>query len=217
MTFGFGGDSPRTKLSAEERLLEVIQKGGEAHVPFQGKRLFGGFYEKIRSTFGQRDSGSGRKRNGGSRLGQVNKALGVVVILGLGLSTLNVFYFKPDVGRMQGLVAEAAVPEAPADLGSIPVEEVLASIRGRSLFQPKAEEAPPAAPPPPAGSAPAVLENLQLVGIAWGAQPEAMIRDKQEGRTYFLKVGETWKDVLVKEILKDRVIVEYAGETREIL
>ncbi|MBI4412264.1 MAG: hypothetical protein HY541_07260 [Deltaproteobacteria bacterium] len=213
------GDPSRMKLSAEERLLQVIQSGGES--PFAGKGGGGGFVQKIWSVFKQGGPAPGKKPVPGSGLGRLNKILGTVIVLGLILAVINAFYFKPDISRMHSLVAGTRPPEGQVDLNPIPVEEFLTPITSRNLFQPKTEEPPPPdapAVPPPGPAAPSgVFESLQLVGIAWGTRPEAMIREKSEGRTFFLKQGDELKGVLVKEILRDRVIVEYEGETKEIL
>lgn len=218
----FGGDPSQTKLSAEERLLQVIQNGGTSPkgAPFGPAGGGGGFVQKIWSALKQGGASSGKKQAPGSGLTRLNRALGMVIAGGIALSAVNALYFKPDIGRMQNLVAGVKPPEPPPDIKTIPVEDFLAPITGRNLFQPKTTEPPPdlTAPPPAAKSVESpVLESLQLVGIAWGTEPEAMIREKTEGRTFFLKQGDELKGVVVKEILKDRVIVEFEGQTKEII
>lgn len=218
----FGGDPSQTKLSAEERLLQVIQNGGASPpkgAPF-GPAGGGGFVQKIWSALKQGGASSGKKQAPGSGLTRLNRILGMVIAGGVALSVVNALYFKPDIGRIQDLVAGVKPPEPPPDIKTIPVEEFLAPITGRNLFQPKTTEPPLdlTAPPPAAPTVQSpVLDNLQLVGIAWGTEPEAMIREKTEGRTFFLKQGDELKGVVVKEILKDRVIVEFEGEIKEII
>lgn len=210
-----GNPSP-VKLSAEERLLQVIQNGGES--PASGKRrLFGEFYQRIRSALGPRGHRPDREKAPGSNLVRLNKTLEAVLVLGLILSVANLFLFRPDIGRMHSRVASANTPQGHPAFKPISVEELLGVIGSRNLFQPKIEEVLPVVPSGPAAELSGILENLQLVGIAWGAQPEAMIREKKEGRTFFLKTGDQLKGVTVKEILKDRVIVEYEGQTKEIM
>lgn len=214
------GGSSRTQPSAEERLLQVIQSGGEQPVKGSVGRQFRGFYRRIWSALKQRRPQPDQKPAPGSDIVRLNKALGAVVVVGLSLAVINAFFFKPDIGRMHTRVASALTPQVHSDLNPIAVEEFLTPITGRNLFQPKTEEAPSAAAPLPVNNVPTtsnILENLQLVGIAWGAQAEAMIREKKEGRTFFLKQGEQLRGVLIKEILKDRVVVEYEGQTKELI
>lgn len=214
----FGSEPSRAKLSAEERLLEVIQNGGETPLKERGGG-FGGFFQKIRSLWNPGDPRSRQKPPPGSDLARLNKALFGVIVLGLALSAVNVFYFKPDIGQVKGRVKAPPPAQERKALTSVPVEEFLEPITGRSLFQPKTEEIKPveAAPPPKQEGAGGIMENFRLVGIAWGTEPEAMIKDSQEGRTFFLKTGDELKGVIVKEILKDRIIVEFEGQTKEIM
>ncbi len=62
-----------------------------------------------------------------------------------------------------------------------------------------------------------LIKDLRLVGIYWGECPEAMIEHIKEKRTYFVKQGETIKDIKVKTILEDRVILEYNNEEMELM
>ena len=62
-------------------------------------------------------------------------------------------------------------------------------------------------------------KDLKLVGISWGQSPKAMIRSKKEQNTYFLRqeqiIGIT--GIEVKTIFKDKVIISYQGEEKELL
>lgn len=210
-------DPSQGKLSAEERLLEVIQNGGASPVP-EKSRPFKKISSKIRSAL-KRKPHPGRKPTRGSPLASANQVLVVLMILGLVLSAVSAFAFKPDIGKIYSRVAGAPKPQGHPNLKPLAVDELMTSIAGRNLFQPKMEESTPpadAARPPPGGKE-GILENLELVGIAFGAHSEVMIREKKEGRTFFLKEGETFKGVLVKQILKDRVIVEFGQETKELM
>jgi len=44
-----------------------------------------------------------------------------------------------------------------------------------------------------------------------------MIEDKAAKKTYFLKQGDKIKGVVVKNIFKDKVVLEYGSETIEFL
>ena len=58
--------------------------------------------------------------------------------------------------------------------------------------------------------------NLNLVGISWSDDPDAMIEDAKTKRTYFLKRGDSIGEVVVSGIFKDRVVLSYNGEEVEL-
>ncbi len=157
------------------------------------------------------------KRNTASMLVRLNKALILSGVLVIALSGINIFFFQPDIGLLQSRVAEALPVQERPNLNLPPVEGYLTSLTRRSLFQAATEELAPKKAPPGEGDIAGFLDNLKLVGIAWGAAPEAMIREVKEGRTFFLKEGEKIRGVTVKQILKDRVIMEYNGQTKEFM
>lgn len=86
----------------------------------------------------------------------------------------------------------------------------------RDLFSPPARGSEAQLP----GAQPKFTEltkNLVLVGIYWGTHPEAMIEDTAAKKTYFLKRGDPINGLRIKNILKDRVILEYQGEETEFM
>lgn len=204
------------ELSAEERLLQVIQNGGESPFPEKGSFL-GKFYQGLRSMLHRGGASSDPKRDTASMLARLNKALILSGVLVIALSGINIFFFRPDIGLLQSRVAEALPVQERPNLNLPPVEEFLTSLTSRSFFQPITAELAPKKPSPDDADIAGVLDNLKLVGIAWSAVPEAMIREVKEGRTFFLKEGEKIKGVSVKQILKDRVIMEYNGQTKEFM
>jgi len=205
------------KISAEEKLLQIIQNGGESPLP-KKRSFFGGLRQKLRLAFRRGESSPGPKRASASVPARLNRALSLNSVLVVFLSVVNIFFFKPNIGQLHGRVAETLPVQEHPNLNPIPVEEILASITSRSLFQPKTGEPDPKEAAAAAAAGPlGVLENFKLVGIAWGSIPEAMIREVKEGRTFFLKEGEKIRGVVVKEILKDRVIVEHEGQTKELM
>jgi hypothetical protein len=59
-------------------------------------------------------------------------------------------------------------------------------------------------------------EGFKLVGIAWSDSPDAMIEDDKSKKTFFLKKGDFINDVEVKEIFKEKVILQYEEEEIEL-
>ena len=191
-------------MTAEERLLQVIENG-ETPLKRGGSAAILYWFKKFHFSF---------------QLASVNRILILLIAFGLIGVIVNTFFFKSDIQSVYNRVAQAnAGPGHPVTMASRrPVEEYLSAISRRDLFQPDSESAsrPTDAPALPKTSIEEVLNNLQLVGIAWGTYPEAMLRDKKGGRTYFVKQGDTFERVLVKEILQDRIVVEYGGQSKEL-
>jgi hypothetical protein len=63
----------------------------------------------------------------------------------------------------------------------------------------------------------ALSAGLRLAGISLGAEPQAMVENKETNETFFLKKGDTVNRLTVQEIFNDRVILSYEGETVELL
>ncbi|MFA5039471.1 MAG: hypothetical protein WC732_07305 [Candidatus Omnitrophota bacterium] len=61
-----------------------------------------------------------------------------------------------------------------------------------------------------------MVQSLRVVGILWSDVPQVIIEDTTEGRTHFLNKGSKIKDVRVKEILRDRVILSYDKQEIEL-
>lgn len=62
-----------------------------------------------------------------------------------------------------------------------------------------------------------MTKNLSLVGISWGKEPVAMIKDKKISKTYFLKAGDIINNMKIEAVLKDRVILSHEGQKMELM
>ncbi|MFA5115748.1 MAG: type II secretion system protein N [Candidatus Omnitrophota bacterium] len=60
------------------------------------------------------------------------------------------------------------------------------------------------------------LKDLTLNGIIAGDNPQAIIEDTKNKKSYFLNKGQSINRMTVKDILQDRVILEVDGETLEL-
>lgn len=89
---------------------------------------------------------------------------------------------------------------------------------GRSLFTiEKVPEEAKVVEPPPSPKEIERTKNFSLVGISWSSDPEAMIEDSQNKRTYFVKRGQALdNEVKVVTIFKDKVIMTYKGKEFEL-
>lgn len=59
-------------------------------------------------------------------------------------------------------------------------------------------------------------ESLKLVGISWSGNPDAIIEDTKQTKTFFVKPGQRIGDIKVEAIFKDKVILSYQGEETEL-
>jgi len=60
-------------------------------------------------------------------------------------------------------------------------------------------------------------KHLLLVGISWSGDPDVMIEDTRDKRTFFLKKGQLIDNqIKVEAIFKDHVILSYGGEETEL-
>jgi hypothetical protein len=62
-----------------------------------------------------------------------------------------------------------------------------------------------------------LMKDLILVGIFWGDEPQVVIEHKGEKKTYFLKSGDIINKLTIDAVLRDRVILNYEGETAELM
>ena len=61
-----------------------------------------------------------------------------------------------------------------------------------------------------------ILANYVLSGIIGGDQPQAVIEDKKEGKTYFLNVGDTLGDLRIVAITEGKVTVAVGDEQADL-
>ena len=97
----------------------------------------------------------------------------------------------------------------PADNGSLSIKasdikQIISQTRKRNIFtllEPKVETIVTT-------SVADMIKSLKLVGILWSEEnPQVMIEDTKETKTYLLSIGELLGELQVKKILKDKVIM----------
>jgi len=60
-------------------------------------------------------------------------------------------------------------------------------------------------------------KDLRLVGVAWSDDPDIMIEDTRNKKTYFLKKGQMIDNkIKLQAVFKDKVILQYLGEEIEL-
>ena len=62
-----------------------------------------------------------------------------------------------------------------------------------------------------------ILSEIELLGILIDERPQAVLEDKQAGKTYFLYEGDAFRDMVVDKILVGKVILRYKGRMLELV
>jgi hypothetical protein len=60
------------------------------------------------------------------------------------------------------------------------------------------------------------IQDLNLIGVISGENPQAIIEDKKNQKTHFLSKGDFIGDFQVQDIQKGKVILDYKGEKFEL-
>lgn len=133
------------------------------------------------------------------------------IILARRLSELPNFSFSP--------AKKAAAQVFSPVSGLKTLSFYLEKAQARDLFHlgPKKEEAPAASTEQvSAKTQEEIFGKYRLVGISWSDNPDAMIENTTQGKTYFLKRGQSLDNARVSAIFKDKVILNYNGQEFEL-
>lgn len=144
----------------------------------------------------------------------VNRYLAVVLAVLSVYFVIELIFVRPyeDMGSTAGEETASARPRSHAPKDLLPAAKDYSRysgvISGRQIFGPAQGES---------GQAQAVITSddissaLGLVGIITGPDPQAIIEDKKDQKTYYLKRGESFNNVTVEEISEGKVVVNYDG------
>jgi len=223
------------KVTPEERLLRLIESGGNAevgeNVTETGSSWKVGSWPKILShglnSLIRRWSFFHAMRPE-FNLRLLNRVLvGVLILMVVGFAfALNDTRTIPtDLKGQPEFLSTSPGNQGEGDLklASIgPLPDYLNEVAKRNIFapmpvpalkpqKPELKLTTPVKPPPsnPLQILQEKVKTLKLVGISWGKDPVAMIEDKTSQQTSFLKVGDSINGVKVKAILSDRAILSH--------
>lgn len=155
---------------------------------------------------------------------RVNSALKILMIIGGVYFLYSVVGMAIELNRASNLIFSPEknvqkVEEEPAQLKNL--SYYLEKVSNRNIFQ--IPEAKPQKPKEKEEAAQVkekkeeVSKNYALVGIAWSANPEAMIEDTVNKRTHFMRRGQMIdNNVKVVTIFKDKVILSIDGKEVEL-
>lgn len=62
-----------------------------------------------------------------------------------------------------------------------------------------------------------MVQNLKVVGIMWSDNPQVIIEDGKDNATHLLRAGDKLGEITIKEVLKDRAVLEYQGAEMDLL
>ena len=216
-------------VSPEERLLSLIKnknrKAADAAAPAPALRKAQA--ESVVSKTDERITGMLKSDLFRSKifepsiLKNVNKYL--IVILGiLAIYFLADFIFVRPYKSVETIVSkpvsEQGQPVLPAEVkGPAPAKEYSSyssAMPGKTVFGPSqggtsnTEEA--------TVSSGGLSEQLGLVGVIAGDNPQAIIEDKKAQKTYYLSKGQSLDGYVVEEIYEDRVVLSYEGKNSSL-
>jgi len=213
----------KQEFTPEEQLLKLMEKGDEAKTTkFRHRKesilSLGGlkglrrFLIKSISRFLTKLGNGLREPN----LKALNKIFFILSMVLLGCSVAGFVFGRPDVKKVYEksrlMKWKQSGQEAISDVR--PFLHYLEVVRRRNIFSPivlkQAEK-----PEVKKKRLQEMVKDLSLVGISWDKEPVAMIEDKKEKTTYFLKKGQTINKLKIEDILKDRVILSFEEEKIE--
>ncbi len=142
-----------------------------------------------------------------------------VVILCLAASCLYLAYsfIYPSVGLKQISAPQLAKgkitePEKQVKEEGKPYEYYLEGIKSRQIFSNQAiqQEAPRSAVNAE------MIKDLNLIGIISGENPQAIIEDKKNQKTFYLSKGQSISEFKVEDIQEGKVVLSYQGQRYEL-
>ncbi len=201
------------KQTSDERLLKIIESSGEARraqVNVSGaKKLFGQAIKLKFNLATLKDIFKNLKFN----LAKVNKGL-----IGLGIFLTLIFIYilfsAPTISKSNAAYFNPADSAAVVKFISAGQEQgstrknIASESLKRNFFLP-ANLKVKSAPGQEGGEVMMELKDLKLVGIIWSQNPEVMIENGKDSRTYVLKKGDSLNEQFkIKDILRNSAILE---------
>lgn len=211
----------KNKGTPEEELLSLIEKDSDSDISSailrrKRKFLFSSVFnikrhcrflsELVRTVF-SKISGFLREPD----LKAANKALAVVILL-LGCYLLIDFIARRE--NIDNIYKKACRIEEETEVMGQNVEALpflyyLEMVQRRNIFSPVELEGKEKRTEKKQEDLAKLIEGLKLVGIAWGKNPQAMIEDDTDKKTYFLNKGDTIRKFNIHSISKNKVVLSY--------
>jgi len=209
-------------ISPEEKLLSIIK--GKQNIPFSGapKPEIKDIKPVLRSPWSKVDDYiSAVLKNDFLKnsildarvLRGFNKCAVIIAALIAGYLILDIILVSPS--RKASLLIAGASSSGPLVVVSaektMPIETKSYSyysnrMPGRNIFGASSE------PQGDSGSGDTAADNLGLVGMVPGTNPQAIIEDKKDQKTYYLIKGQSVNGITLEAIDENRVTLDYKGK-----
>jgi hypothetical protein len=217
---------PNANTTPEERLLKIIEgtvnpappslalsaKGGGSKFKFD----FGRLEEKVKNLFSDKSSLNNLD------LGKVNKAIAGVCVVFTIFWIFNFaredFVFKERLEKIKIGAAGSTYKEENGPSMYVRIGELMANAAKRNIFKwpSQGNEAVQVSTGPTlkqkASAVAGTSGGIKLVGIIWTDNPQAMLEDAKEQKTYLVSAGDNIGDLKIKKILSDKIIVSKGGQ-----
>ncbi|MCP4649083.1 MAG: hypothetical protein GY853_03220 [PVC group bacterium] len=219
-------------VSPEKRLLKIIEgqqdEGAVASTLRTGKKYMAPSSLKGRWAFFKEKFKKGNKtakrKSAPWDIKKVNQVLSFsVALLFIGfISSMLVDYFNLNSDDFAVPQMDSTAQATPIKGLSLlqPEDHYLQKVSGRDLFKfgdivvetPAFREEDK----PQVSRLQSLMKGLKLVGVSWGKVPDAIVENESANKTYFVKAGSMIEEATVKNIFKDKVVLELEGEEAEI-
>jgi len=214
----------KKRFTPEEQLLNLIEEDSSANPLKRRKKslfssvgalniFFAGFRRRISARISRLKTAA-REPN----LKSLNRTIILFSVILLLYSVGDFFLKGANMERIYK--KQQALPAKKLDDEEVFVPRsflyYLEMVQRRNIFSPIALQTAKKQEPPKEDLT-KLSASLKVVGISWGKEPVAMIEDQAAKKTYFLKKGDSINQFQIKDVLKDRVILEREGQTLELM
>jgi hypothetical protein len=216
-------------VTPEKQLLKLIEDpkatGGATRAAGRARGAFSwaGFRGVLagRLSFWKRAARTNKPGRSFIDLVVVNRALALAAVALLGYVSFDAAASVVMLGHQPNITIAPHAASAPVSAqNASPLKEsafYLEKVAARDIFK----EGPRAPVAQKTEQAPAEVEDasgqFSLVGISWSSNPDVIIENKTEQRTYFVKRGQpVGSNTKVEAVFKDHVILSREGREFEI-
>lgn len=202
------------EFSPEQKLLDLIKRKKGAHVPPKSdagtSASIGMASESKKGGLSSRPSLDLRNIIRIENIKFLNAALFFTLVAIILYFLIDIFLIpSKEIARLE----EEMVEKAPAKIKEVEIEPYSyysKELASKEIFKPlvkeEEKELRPEIPPEE------LIGNLSLLGIVSGEHPQAIIEDKKQKKSFFLREGQSAGGIFLKRIDDDSITVIYRGE-----
>ena len=146
----------------------------------------------------------------------INSFITLVVIIGTGIFLFTLLYEFPKAKTKVPLIISGEKGELIKERKILPFSYYEQAISKRVLFRGGVKETKEVRVIPKSKNFGQLMQNLKLIGIMTGDNPQAIIENKKENETYFVNNGDYLGEIKVLEIESKKITLEYQGEAASL-